>query len=62
MQLADTLERSAGLAEEHTRRREREGRSDQAAEEHAAAERAHDAARNARSHADEWRKLLAEET
>ncbi len=51
MQLAETLERSAGLAEEHARRREREGRNDQAGEERAAGEFAHDAARRARAQA-----------
>lgn len=62
LQLARTLERTAGLADEHLRRLEREGRSDRAAEEHAAADRARDAARRARSQAEEWRKLLAEGT
>jgi hypothetical protein len=57
MQLATTLERSAGLAEEHAQRRERAGRADDAVAEHKAAQRARQAAERARSQADEWMRV-----
>jgi hypothetical protein len=54
MQLANTLERSAALAEEHAQRRERAGRTEDVAAEREAAQRARAAAQRARSQADEW--------
>lgn len=55
-QSAEMLEVSAGLAEEHACRREQAGRDP--AGERDAAERAHAAARRARSQAEEWRNLV----
>ncbi|MGN6166600.1 MAG: hypothetical protein ACTHQQ_00315 [Solirubrobacteraceae bacterium] len=48
---AEALEKSAGLAEEHARRRARSGAASDAARERRAAERAHQAAERARSFA-----------
>ena len=58
MQLANTLERSAGLAEKHAQRREQAGRADDAAAERRAAKRAHEAAQRARSQAEEWLEMI----
>ena len=58
MQLANTLERSAGLAEKHAQRREQAGRADDAAAERRAAKRAHEAAQRARSQAEEWLEMM----
>jgi len=58
MQLANTLERSAGLAEKHAQRREQAGRADDAAAERHAAKRAHEAAQRARSQAEEWLQIM----
>jgi len=55
---ARNLERSATLAEEHARRRERAGWQEAAAEERRAAGRAHDAAMRARGEAEKWLKLV----
>ena len=55
---ATALEMSAVLAGEHAQRREEAGRSDDAAEERHAADRARAAARRARSQAEEWRKVI----
>jgi hypothetical protein len=54
---ANALERSASLAEGHARRREQAGRTEDAAEERQARERAHGAAERARSQAAQWLKL-----
>ena len=59
-QLAITLDRSAGLAEEHAERREQAGRSDDAEQERQAARHARDAAQRARSQAEQWLKLTGE--
>jgi hypothetical protein len=59
-QLANTLKRTAELAEEHAERRERAGQTGDAAKEHQAAQRARDAAQRARSQADQWLRLLGE--
>jgi hypothetical protein len=53
---ANELERSAGLAEAHARRREQAGQSDDAIEERQAAKRAREAAQRALAQADEWLK------
>jgi hypothetical protein len=53
---ADTLEKSARLAEHHAHRREQAGRLDDAAYEHRAANRARQAAQRARSNAEELAK------
>ena len=58
MQLANTLERSAALAEKHAQRREQAGRADDAAAERRAAKRAHEAAQRARSQAEEWLEMI----
>ena len=50
---AEALERSAGLAEEHAAKLEQVGRSDDAAWERRAANRARQAARRARLYAEE---------
>jgi hypothetical protein len=57
-QLATTLERSADLAEAHAHRREQAGRIDDAAVERQVADRAREAARRARSQAEEWLKVV----
>ena len=54
MQLANTLERSAGLAEKHAQRRDLAGGADDAAAERRAAKRAREAFQRARSQAEEW--------
>lgn len=54
---ARALESSAGLAEEHAQRQERNGRGDAAAEERRAASRARHAAARARLRAEESFKL-----
>jgi hypothetical protein len=51
---AAALEQSAALAEQHALRQERDGRSEGAAEERRAADRALDGARRARSQASVW--------
>ena len=56
-QLADTLERSAGLADEHAQRWEQTGRTADAADERQAAKRAREAAQRARWQAEEWRRI-----
>jgi hypothetical protein len=56
-QLAKTLDKSAGLADEHAQRREKAGRTDDAADERQAAERAREAAQRARRQAEEWLKI-----
>jgi hypothetical protein len=55
--VADTLEQSAALADAHAERYEQAGRSDDAALKCQAAGRARDAARHARSRADECLEL-----
>lgn len=57
---AAALERSAALAEAHAQRRERAG-GEGAAEERAAAKRAHEGARRARLYAERWRNLAERE-
>src|SRR5438105_965473 len=56
---ADALEVSAALADAHAERHQRAGRSDDATEERRTAGRAREAARRARSHAEEWLELAA---
>jgi hypothetical protein len=56
---AVTLEQSAALADAHAERYEQAGRSDDAARERRVADRAREAARMARSHAEEWLELAA---
>jgi hypothetical protein len=56
---ADTLEQSAALAVAHAERHERAKRNDDASQERRVAGRAGEAARLARSHAEEWRELAA---
>jgi hypothetical protein len=51
---ADALETSAGLADEHAKRRQARGQTDGAAEELQVAERTREAARRARSEAEKW--------
>ena len=58
MQLANTLERSAGLAEKDAQRREQAGQADDAAAVHHAAERAREVAQRARSQAEEWLDVM----
>jgi len=53
---ARTLERTAALAEEHARRRDRVG-GEGAVQERQAAERAREAARRARRYAQQWRDV-----
>lgn len=53
--MADALDKSARLADEHATKRERAGRSDDAELERQAAQRARDSAEQARSHAAQWR-------
>jgi hypothetical protein len=57
-QLADTLARSAQLAEEHARRQEHGGNSGDAGKERDAAKRARELAEHARSQARRWRELV----
>jgi hypothetical protein len=54
MQLANTLERTAVLADEHARRHERMGRTDHASKERHAARQARERAEHARSEAEHW--------
>jgi hypothetical protein len=56
--IADTLERSAHLAEEHAQRREDSGATAGAEEERAAAKQAHDAADRARTQAEDWARIF----
>jgi hypothetical protein len=56
---AVTLEQSAALADAHAERYEQAKRSDDAAQERRAAGRAREAARMARSHAEEWLEVAA---
>jgi hypothetical protein len=51
---AEALERTVDVAEEHARRRERAGRSDDAAKEHRVADRAREYAPHAHAQAEEW--------
>ena len=55
-QTAETLAKSAALAEEHARRQDRAGGVG-AVEERQAAERAREGARRARLYAEQWREL-----
>lgn len=55
--IADALERTACLADEHAERCERAKKSRAAADEREAARRAREAAQRARSQAEEWLKL-----
>ena len=55
--LANTLDRSAHIAEAHAARREQAGHGDDAAEERHSARRARTAARRARSQAQQWLKV-----
>lgn len=59
--LANTLERSARIAEGHAVTREQTGRSDDAAQERRSAQRARTAARSARSQAEHWLKVAREQ-
>jgi hypothetical protein len=54
VQLANTLERAAVLAEEHAQRHERAGRLDDASTERQTAQNAREAAQRARSQAEQW--------
>jgi hypothetical protein len=56
---AVTLEQSAALADAHAERHEQAKRNDDAAQERRVAGRAREAARMARSHAEEWLELAA---
>jgi hypothetical protein len=56
---AVTLEQSAALADAHAERYEQAKRNDDAAQERRVADRAREAARMARSHAEEWLELAA---
>ena len=60
MQLADALERTAALAEEHAQRHERLGRTDHALKERQAARQAREKAQRARSEAQQWLRPLGE--
>jgi hypothetical protein len=55
--IAETFDHTAALAEQEAGRRSADGRED-ADEELRAAARAREAAKRARSHADEWRRSL----
>jgi len=56
---AVTLEQSAVLADAHAERYEQAKRSDDAAQERRVAGRTREAARMARSHAEQWREFAA---
>jgi hypothetical protein len=56
---AVTLEQSAALADAHAERHEQAKRNDDAAQERRVAGRAREAARMARSHAEEWLEFAA---
>lgn len=55
--MAGELEKTAAIAEEHARRRQRAGDAEDAAEERAAADRAYEYARQARSQAEGWLRI-----
>jgi hypothetical protein len=57
--VADTLEQSAALADAYAERYEQAKRSDDAVQERRVARRTREAARMARSHAEEWLELAA---
>jgi hypothetical protein len=59
---AETLGKTAAIAEEHARRRDRAGLSEAAREERRVAERAREYAQRARSQAEEWLKLATRHT
>lgn len=59
-QIANTLERTAGLVEQHAHRHEQAERSDDAERGHHAAGHAREAARRARSQAEQWFTLVGE--